>query len=493
MPKPENIYINGVWRASYSKITRTILNPTTGLNISQTSDCSIEDVNEAIHSARKVQKDWWKTPAVEKAKLLHEIASLIRSDAKELATLMTLETGKPLCESLDCIEWVTACFDYYAEIGRSNYGISIPPVAKHQFNFTIKEPYGVVAAIVPFNFPLLLMAWKIAPALMAGNTVVCKPPHQNPLSNLRMAKAYEVLPKGVIQVITGGSETGSLLASHHDIDLVAFTGSTDVGKKIIEQSSRGIKKVNLELGGIDPLIVFDDANLDVAVQGSLWARLLNCGQVCTSSKRIYVPESIAGDFGIEILKQIKTLRVGNPLEKETDIGPLISHEALLKVEEQVEKLQLEGAERLWGGKRIHQFNGGNFFEPTLFDRVKHGGVATTEEIFGPVVCIIRTKDNEEAIRMANDSKFGLGATIYTNNLERAMDAMENIKAGTFWINDPLTDNDGGAFGGMRMSGIGRELGPEGLDAFREVKHVHLDYRMEKKSSWFPYERRNHIE
>jgi len=403
----------------------------------------------------------------------------------ELATLMTRETGKPLIESLDCIEWVTACFEYYAEVGRASRGNSIPPVAAHQLNFTIKEPYGVVAAIVPFNFPLLLMAWKVAPALAAGNTVIAKPPHQNPLSNLLMARAFEALPPGVVNVVTGdGAGAGEALLQHPGVDLIAFTGSTEVGRHVAAEAGRQLKKVNLELGGIDPFIVFADADLDVAARAVAWARLLNAGQVCTSSKRIYLVKEIAQEFTRRLVAHVKTLRVGDPMRQETDVGPLITAEASRKVASQVERAVAEGATLLLGGKPMP--GPGHFFEPTILAGVRHGGLPTTEEIFGPVIALIEAEDAEDAIRKANDSRYGLGATVYTKSLQLALDAMDSIKAGTFWVNDPLTDNDAGPFGGMRWSGVGRELGEEGLDAFREAKHVHIDYVMEAKGFWFPY-------
>lgn len=481
------ILINGEWIQAHSKKSLEILNPTNAQRIDEVPDCDSIDVDQAVKAAKRAQNSWWKMPGAEKANLLHEVARRFRKNERNLSTLMTKETGKPLIESVDCIEWVAACFDYYAEVGRESRGVSIPPVAAHQLNFTIKEPYGVVAAIVPFNFPLLLMSWKLAPAIAAGNTIVAKPPHQNPLSNLLLAECYDIFPPGVINVITGGRETGKLLCEHPDVDLIAFTGSTESGRKIAESAGRNLKKVNLEMGGIDPFIVFKDADLDIAVRAVAWARLLNAGQVCTSSKRIYVEEPILNTFVEKLQKHVATLVVGDPMEAATDIGPMISDEAVKKVEEQVARSVKEGAKLLMGGKRLGPGGlSGFFYAPTILTNVKQGSTPTTEEIFGPVISIISCKDADEAIRFANDSKYGLGATVYTKSLEIAMKAMENIKAGTFWINDPLTDNDAGPFGGMRWSGIGRELGPEGLDAFREPKHVHLDYVMEQKSFWFPY-------
>ena len=400
---------------------------------------------------------------------------------------MTQESGKPLCESIDCIDWVAACFEYYGEVARSSYGNSIPPVAPHQINFTIKEPFGVVAAIVPFNFPLLLMAWKVAPAIAAGNTVVCKPPHQNPLANLMLAEVYELLPAGVVNVVTGGADTGSALVEHPGVDLIAFTGSNAVGRRIAASAGAQLKKVNLELGSVDPFIVCRDADLDVAVPGVAWARLLNAGQVCTSPKRIYVERPIAAEFVERLHLCLGELSVGDPSNRDNDLGPLISREAARHVEDQVARSIREGARLVLGGFRFRPEGlPGHFFQPTILADVRHGSLPTREEIFGPVLAVTPVADADEAIRCANDSEFGLGASIYTNDLQVAMRAMESIKAGTFWINDPLTDNDAGPFGGMRHSGIGRELGAEGLDAFRETKHVHLDYVMERKHWWYPY-------
>jgi betaine-aldehyde dehydrogenase len=487
MPDAASIYINGEWTTPEASRTVTIENPATLEPLGEVALCTAGDVDRAVAAARHAQRDWWRVPGIEKAGLFREAASRIRADEHEMSRILALETGKPHREARDCIEWVAACFDYYGEVARRSYGNSVPPVNRHQVNFTVKEPYGVVAAIAPFNFPLLLMAWKVAPALAAGNAVVCKAPHQNPLSNLRFFKALEGMPPGVANLLTGAAETGDALVRHKGVDCIAFTGSTATGKKIAAIAGSELKKINLELGGVDPFIVFDDADLDVAVPGVAWARLLNAGQVCTSSKRIYVPRSIADEFVRRMVDHVQTLNVGDPLDPATDIGPLITREALEKVESQVAESVKQGARLLLGGKRI-QPGGlpGHFFQPTILADVPQGSLPTRDEIFGPVVSITVVEDNAQAIAFANDSEYGLGACVYTNRLDLAMEAMENIKAGTFWVNDPLSDNDAAPFGGMRHSGIGRELGEEGLDAFREPKHVHIDYRMERKGYWFPY-------
>ena len=485
------ILINGKFVEAQSNSRIEVHNPATLEALDSVPSCGEADINAAVKAARAAQKSWWRVSGVEKAELLHDVATRIRKKQKAIATTMTHETGKPLIESMDCVKWVAEAFDFFAEVGRYAQGNTVAPGAEHQVNFIRKEPFGVVACISPFNFPLLLMAWKVAPAIAAGNTVVCKPPHQNPLSGLLLGEVYEGLPPGVVNIVTGAGDTGKILLNHPDVDMIAFTGSTAVGKQIASAAGSQLKKINLELGGIDPLLVFEDADLDVAVPGAVWARLLNAGQVCTSSKRIYVVEPLVEEFTKRVVEQVKKLNVGDPMNPKTDMGPLISADAVDKLEKQVATVLGEGAKLLHGGKPF-QPDGlkGHFFEPTVIAGAKHGGIATTEELFGPVISIFRVKDADEAIEKANDSEYGLGATVFTKSLELAMKAMENIKAGSFWINDPLADNNAAPFGGMRHSGIGRELGAEGLDAFREPKHVHLDYVQERKSDWFPYAKRS---
>jgi betaine-aldehyde dehydrogenase len=285
-------------------------------------------------------------------------------------------------------------------------------------------------------------------------------------------------------VLGTGAGVGERLVEHPKVACVAFTGSTAVGTDIAVRCARQLKRVNLELGGIDPFIVFEDADLDVAAHGVAWARFLNAGQVCTSAKRIYVVKSVAEQFLEKFLDYTNSLVVGNGMDPKTDIGPLISQRALDKVQSQVERTIAGGAKLLAGGKRL-EVGPGYFWAPTVLTEVKTGLASVSEELFGPVASILAVEDAEEAIRLAASSEYGLGANIYTRNMSYAFKAMNEIKAGTFWINDPLTDNDAAPFGGMRKSGMGRELGEEGLDAFRETKHVHLDYMPSRKSYWFP--------
>jgi betaine-aldehyde dehydrogenase len=483
------LWIDGGWQAWKGGKLRRVENPATLEFLEEVTEATPEDVGLACRAAAEAQRHWRRMPAIERGKLLHEVAGLLRENRAELSRLLTLEGGKPRIENLDEVEWCAACFQYYAEIARHSHGNSIPPTAEHQLNFTIKEPLGVVAAIVPFNYPLLLLVWKIAPALAAGNTVVIKPSELTPLATLRMVEQCMAhLPRGVVNVVTGAADVGEALVDDPNVACIAFTGSTAVGTRIATRAAQQLKRVNLELGGIDPLIVFEDADLDVAVPGAAWARFLNNGQVCTSAKRIYLVKAIAEEFVERFVEHTKSLRIGNGMDPDTDIGPMISDKARTRVEDQVKRALQQGAKLLYGGHRL-DVGPGYFFSPTVLTDVTPEQAVVSEEVFGPIASIQVVKDADAAIELAARSEYGLGANIYTQNLTYALRAMQEIKAGTFWINDPLTDNDAAPFGGMRKSGMGRELGEEGLDAFREAKHVHLDFIPEKKSFWFPYRQR----
>jgi acyl-CoA reductase-like NAD-dependent aldehyde dehydrogenase len=485
----QGLWIDGGWLTSQGNGVRRIVNPATLELVDEVAEASAADVRRASEAAAGAARLWGRMPAIERGRLLHETAGLMRKNRATLSTLLTLEGGKPRIENLDEVEWSAACFQYYAEIARNSHGSSIPPTAEHQINFTIKEPLGVVAAIVPFNYPLLLLVWKIAPALAAGNTVVIKPSELTPLATLRMVeRTLAHLPPGVVNVVTGGPEVGAALVDDPHVACIAFTGSTAVGMSIAVRAAGQLKRVNLELGGIDPLIVFADADLDVAVPGAAWARFLNNGQVCTSAKRIYVVEPIAREFTDRFVAHTRSLRVGNGMDPDVDLGPLISEKARARVEGQVQRALAEGAQLLEGGRRLDA-GPGWFYAPTVLTDVAPTHAIVCEEVFGPIASIQVVKDADEAIARAAVSEHGLGANIYTRNLTWALTAMQEIKAGTFWINDPLTDNDAAPFGGMRKSGMGRELGEEGLDAFRETKHVHLDFIPERKPFWFPYAKR----
>lgn len=480
-------------RLAVKRAALPVIDPATEAVLDEVPRGTAQDADRAVSAARDAFTTWRWIPGLEKATLLHGIASGLRERQMTLAALMTREGGKPFCENRDEVEWCAACFDYYAEIGRNARGSSLPPVFEHQVNFTIKEPYGVVVAIVPWNYPLLLMAWKLAPALAAGNTVVLKPSEETPLATLALADLFAALPTGVVNIVTGlGEEIGEALVVHSDTDLVALTGSVETGKRVGQLCAAQVKKSHLELGGNDPFIVCSDADIEVAGRAAVWAAFLNTGQVCTGAKRFYVFDEIADEFTARVVRLSKSLRLGNGLDPKTDIGPLITQRQLDDVHERVEEAVRGGARVLCGGRRARKFKKGFFYEPTVMEGVRQDMRLVRTETFGPILPIMRVSGIDEAIERANDSQYGLGANIYTRNLEWSMKAMEKITAGTFWINDPLTDNDAGPFGGMRQTGHSRELGEEGLDAFRETKHVHLDYVQEAKSYWFPYAKYNKL-
>jgi acyl-CoA reductase-like NAD-dependent aldehyde dehydrogenase len=480
-------WINGKHLDSESGQTFPVINPATEEVIDHAPRGNAADADRAVQAAWKAFHEWKFAPGLERAEMMHEFARRLREKRNEIGRLLTLEGGKPLIENMDEIEWVAACFDYYAEVGRDSKGKVIAPVFRHQINFTIKEPYGVVVCIVPWNYPLLLMSWKVAAAVVAGNTVIIKPSEHTPLSTLALAEIFDPFPPGVVNIVSGyGPEVGEPLVKHPRVSKIAFTGGVQTGRRIAVQAAENLKKVSLELSGNDPLIVCDDVDLDVAVNGAAWACYLNMGQVCTSVERIYVFKSVADKFLDKFVSFAKSLRIGNPMGPDVDLGPMINENQRQKVEEKLDLALKQGASLLTGGKRPQQFDRGFYYQPTVITDVNHDMEIMKTETFGPIAPIMAVSGIEEAVRLADDSDFGLGANIFTNNMEYAMYAMENIRAGTFWINDPLTDNDAGPFGGMRMSGMNRELGTDGLENFRDVKHVHLDYKIEPKSYWYPY-------
>ena len=481
------MWIANRWQGAADGRTFEVRNPATEDVLDTAPRGAAADVERAVAAAKSAFPDWRRTPGIERGDQLHHVARRIREDRDGLAILLTKEGGKPLPENRDEIDWIAACFDYYAEIGRDVVGRVISPVARNQFNFVVKEPYGVAGLIVPWNYPLLLLAWKLAPALAAGNTVVAKPSEYTPLATLRLMRAFEELPDGVVNVVTGyGPEAGAPLVAHRDVEAVAFTGSQATGRRVAVTCAEQLKKCHLELGGNDPFIVDEGVDLGVAARGAAWACFLNMGQVCTSAERFFIVGKAFDEFVDRFVAYAKSLRIGDPLGPDVDLGPMISAVQREKVERKVAESLAGGAKLVVGGKRPERFSKGYFYEPTALVNVTSSMSLMREETFGPVAPLVRCKDIDEAIALADASEFGLGASIYTNSLEHAMKAMEAIHAGTFWINDPLTDNDAGPFGGMRRSGIGRELGSEGIEDFRDSKHVHMDYVIGAKPYWYPY-------
>jgi len=480
-------YINNQWVDSIEGDLFEVENPFTEKVITKVPYSKEKDVDNAVKSAKLAWKNWKSLGSLDMRDFLREVAVKSRINNREIAEIIVAESGKPLIECLDEVEWISSIFEYYSEIGRDQKGRVVAPVTSRSISMVIKESYGVVGCIVPWNYPLLLMAWKVAPALASGNTVVIKPSEYTPLSIMRWLQvACDHLPTGIINMVTGDGVTGSYLVEHPDTRVIAFTGSVDTGKKIAMMAAKQLKKTSLELGGNDPIIICDDVDLEIAARGTTWGGLLNAGQVCTSLERVFVMNNIADDFIEAVVEEAKKVRLGDPMNGKTDMGPMSSQEALKKVENKVQRAKAEGARLLIGGSRPKEFENGYFYSPTVFDKIDSNMEMMNIETFGPVIPIQKVKNLTEAINLANDSKYGLGCNIYTNDMEKALTAAEDIKAGSFWINDPLTDNEAAPFGGMKMSGGGRELGIEGLDEFREPKHILIDYKIRDKDYWFPY-------
>tara|TARA_B100002003_G_scaffold142756_1_gene132144 strand:+ start:135 stop:1616 length:1482 start_codon:yes stop_codon:yes gene_type:complete len=481
-------YINNEWVGGSNYSTFDVENPYTEEIIAEVPNSSSTDVGAAVSAAKSAWKDWRLLGSLEMRDLLREVAVKSRAHDRDIAEIITAESGKPLIECLDEVEWIASIFEYYSEIGRDQRGRVVAPVTPRSMSMVVKESYGVVGCIVPWNYPLLLMAWKAAPALAAGNTVVVKPSELTPLSIMRWLEvACNHLPKGIINMVAGYGDTGAALVEHPDTRVIAFTGSVETGKKIAAMAAVQLKKTSLELGGNDPIIICDDVDVGIAAKGTAWGGLLNAGQVCTSLERVFVMDSIADKFTEAVVEEAKKIRLGDPMHGKTDMGPMASKMQLEKTEGKVERAKSEGARLLCGGNRPEKFEKGHFYNPTIFDRVTREMEMMNMETFGPIIPIQKVKNLEEAIELANNSQYGLGCNIYTNDMEKALTAANDIKAGSFWINDPLTDNEAAPFGGMKMSGGGRELGIEGLDEFREPKHILIDYQIREKDYWFPYD------
>jgi acyl-CoA reductase-like NAD-dependent aldehyde dehydrogenase len=461
-----------------------VINPATEENIEEMPISSREEVDATVGRARVGILEWRGFAGLDRAELFHDLASNLRDHAEELAEIMTQEGGKPYIENHDEVGWTAACFDYYGEIARDSVGYLPAPIEPQQLALVIKEPVGVVACIVPWNYPLLLAAWKVAPALAAGNSVILKPSEETPLATRRMIELMEDLPDGVLQGVYGAGSVCDALVRHPGVDMVAFTGSQATGQKVAHAAAERLIRANLELGGKDPFIICDDVDIEIAAQGAVWAACLNAGQVCTSSERFYVMSEVAEDFVEASRSFVESLNIGDPMDRSTDIGPMINGRGREKVERHVGEALEKGAKLVTGGERFGER--GFFYKPTVLTGVTPSMTVMRDETFGPVVPVVEVGSLDEAIEQANSVPYGLGANVYTQDFEKMLKCMRELKAGTVWINDPLTDNDAAPFGGQNGSGIGRELGREGLEAFQESKHIHIDPKVEKKEWWYPY-------
>ncbi len=465
-----------------------VIDPATEGVFGQAGQGNAGDVDQAVCAARAAFPSWRDTPANERAALLHEFAGRLRQHAETIATELTLETGRTLRKNRGYVEWSAQCFEYYAEIGRHHLGRVIPSPESSQLSLVIKSPLGVVACIVPWNYPLLLLSWKMAPALAAGNVVVIKPASYTPWTTLGLAALFDHFPPGVINIVAGaGHQVGEALIHHPDVAMIAFTGSTEVGQHLMRAAAEDVKRLNLELGGKDPLLICADADLEAAARACVWGAFLNAGQVCTSIERVYIEAPVFDQVCQRVSELTRALVVGPGIEPTTEVTPMIREEERHKVLKQIEAAQAGGAEILAGGKVPAHLPSGFYLEPTVVTGLAPDSTLMVDETFGPVCPLVKVADFDEALQLANRSSYGLGATLFTNDPAKVLRYMREIEAGNVWINDPLIDNLAGPFGGFKRSGLGRELGVEGFEAFTETKHVHWEIEGGIKSWWYPWE------
>lgn len=465
-----------------------VIDPASEEVVGQAAQGGPGDVDRAVAAAKRAFQDWRKVPASERGGLLHEAARKLRDGLDETATDLTRETGRTLRKNKGYVSFAAECFDSYAELARHVRGRVIPSPEPGQLSLVLKVPVGVVACIVPWNYPLLLLAWKIAPALAAGNTVVIKPASYTPWTTLGLTRIFEHMPDGVVNIVAGsGGQVGERLIRHPDVRMIAFTGSTDVGQHIMRTAADDVKRLNLELGGKDPLIVCADADIEAASRACVWGSFLNAGQVCTSIERVFVERGVFGDFVERVVDLAGSLVIGPGMDPHTEITPMIRSSERQKVLAKIESAASQGAQVLQGGKIPEMFDRGFFLEPTVLTGVRAEMPLMQEETFGPVCPVMEVNGLEEALARANQSAYGLGATLFTNDPRKVRQYYEDIEAGNVWVNDPLIDNLAGPFGGFKRSGLGRELGYEGLEAFTETKHVHWEIEGGVKPWWYPWE------
>jgi succinate-semialdehyde dehydrogenase/glutarate-semialdehyde dehydrogenase len=467
-------YIDGKWVQADSGRTIVVKNPATGEAIGEVPALGAAETRRAIEAANRAQSTWRAMLAKDRAAILRKVNDLMLANADDLAVIMTAEQGKPLSESKGEIAYAASFIEWFAEEGKRIYGDTIPQNAKGRRILVLKEPIGVFAAITPWNFPAAMITRKAGPGWAAGCTGVIRPASQTPFSALALAVLCERagMPAGVCNVITGPSgETGAELTSNPLVRKLTFTGSTEVGAKLLAQCAPTIKKTSMELGGNAPFIVFDDADLDAAVTGAMASKYRNTGQTCVCANRILVQEGVYDAFAAKLKAAVEAMKVGNGMEPGVAQGPLINADAVKKVEEHIEDALKRGASVVTGGKR-HTL-GGNFFQPTVLANVPKDAVIFREETFGPVAPLFRFKTEEEAIRLANDTEFGLASYFYARDVGRIFRVAEALEYGIIGINEGIISTEVAPFGGMKASGLGREGSKYGIEDYLEIKYLAL--------------------
>ncbi|MQW92260.1 succinate-semialdehyde dehydrogenase [Acinetobacter wanghuae] len=468
----QQVYIDGVWLDAADQKTIAVTNPATGQEIATVPSVSALQVEQAVQAAESALKTWKLTTAKERSTLLRKWFNLIVENQEDLAVILSTEQGKPLAESRGEILYGASFIEWFAEEAKRTYGDVIPHDKQGRRLVVIKQPVGVVAAITPWNFPNAMITRKVGPALAAGCTVIIKPASETPLSALALVTLAEQagIPKGVVNVVTGSSrEIGGVLTTHPAVKKVSFTGSTGVGKLLMEQCSSTMKKVSMELGGNAPFIVFEDADLDKAVEGAIASKFRNSGQTCVCTNRILVQENIHDAFVEKLSKAVQALKVAPAFEAGAEQGPLINEKSVEKIEEHIADAVAKGAKIAVGGKR-HAL-GQTFFEPTLLTDVTADMLVAKDETFAPLAPVFKFKTDEEAIFMANDTEFGLASYIYTESLSRAWKVGEALEYGMVGINEGLISTEVAPFGGIKESGSGREGSKYGIEDYLEIKYM----------------------
>ncbi|HKV61846.1 MAG TPA: aldehyde dehydrogenase family protein [Candidatus Acidoferrum sp.] len=470
-------FINGEWAGGIPGQTIPVIDPSTEEVIAQVAAASAADVDRAVSAARAAfdSGPWPSTTAQDRGRFLFKLAELVRKNSPRLAELESRNSGKPIVEAEFDMADVATCFEYYGGLANKVLG-SVNPVPANALSFTLREPIGVAGQIIPWNYPLLMAAWKLAPAIAAGCTCVLKPAEQTPLTALEFANFFAEagLPPGVVNIINGyGETTGAALVAHPGVDKIAFTGSAAVGKVIVKSAADTLKRVTLELGGKSPNIFFADADWEASIDGALFGVFINQGEVCSAGSRILVEKKIYSKFVEAMTEKAKRIKLGAPLDRETKMGPLVSKEQYDRVNSYLDVGKKE-AKVATGGARPKQIAKGYYLEPTIFYDVENSARIAREEIFGPVASVIPFDNETEAIRIANDTPYGLAAAVWTRDIYKAFRIVKSLRAGIVWVNHMQPTYVEAPWGGYKQSGFGRELGPWGLEEYLEIKQVFVN-------------------
>jgi betaine-aldehyde dehydrogenase len=481
------MHINGEPAESRTGSWFGVIDPSTEETIAEVPDAREDDIDAAVQAARAAfdSGPWPQTTAQERGRLLFRLADRIRREAARLAELEARNSGKPIVEAEFDINDVATCFEYYGGLATKVLG-HVNPVPDNALSLSLREPVGVAAQIIPWNYPLLMAAWKLAPALAAGCTCILKPAEQTPLTALEMVGWLPEIgfPPGVVNIVTGFGETaGAPLVKHPGVDKVAFTGSASVGKLILKSAADTIKRVTLELGGKSPNIFFADADFEAAIDGALFGVFINQGEVCSAGSRILVEKSIYTKFVDAMTEKAKRIKLGPPLDRDTKMGPLVNKEQYERVQSYVE-IGKQEAKLTVGGGRPSGFARGYYVEPTIFADVDNSARIAREEIFGPVAAIIPFASEADAIRIANDSPYGLAAAVWSRDIFKAFRVVKAVRAGIIWVNHMQPTYVEAPWGGYKQSGFGRELGPWGIEEYLETKQVHINLN-EQPIGWYP--------